>query len=265
MLVDDEMYERSVAFDTSGGEGLKVTVGVELSRTEEATLLNKLCKIHGEQYRPFGTKSRDLNLDDVPMERLIRGCPGQICVALHDGRPDRIQPIEAVHSAILFDCLGDSDSPPVVVADGNDKRAKMFDRARRAIDAGSSPVVSCCRAEYYYPHAYLADVLASAIRKFHDFSEMFPRDGFDAVEITTSGTEDGSWNRGYREVTRGDETGSVASYDRRRADAPAERVGCWFRGEFGAGDGDEPATDSTRPTINWLRENGYEAAADRLS
>jgi hypothetical protein len=264
MVVDGDEFERSITFDTSRRNDLKVTVGVELYRDREPELLDTLCRLQGEQYRPFRTKSRDLDLGVVPKRRLIEACPGRIAVALHDGRPDKLALVEAVHSALLYDRLRPFGPEALVVTDGAERRAKLFAGAVSAIDVGPVTPVACQQSEWYYPHAYLADVLAGAIGKYYTESEPFPRESFDAVVVTTNGTHDGGWNRAYRALARRKTFENVPTYRRRRSESPSERIGCWFRGEFGAADGERPDTDSTQHVVNWLDERGYETAATQL-
>lgn len=82
--VDDATYPRSIGFDATERDGLVVTVGVALTRTQEAHLLDVLYrKLNTEGYLPFRTKSRDLSLTPNKIDEVLQNYSSTLCKYLN--------------------------------------------------------------------------------------------------------------------------------------------------------------------------------------
>lgn len=270
MRVGDDRYDRSIAFDASSGAGgdrgsrTTVTIGVEATREQEAELLDICCELQTPQYRPFATKSSDLELATVPLDRIVERFSGRIAVGVHHGPPRELSNVEAVHSALLYDTLRPFESEVVTLCDGEKRRVELLGCALQALGVESTPAVACQRSEFYYPHSYLADLLAGVIRATLDDSESPPEDAFREVPVTSRDESKGRFSMAYNAVAGGRYQWQKSSYDERRAETTSERVECWFDGRFGTSTGERPDTDSVRPVTGWLESEGYDSAADRL-
>lgn len=255
-VVDGAEYSRSVGFDATNRNGLVVTVGVSVNRTQEALLLDDLYReLHSEEYFPFRTKSRDLSLPPEKIETVLLNCRGEIGICIHQDSV-KLPYAEAVHSAIILDELAVPTNKSIVIVDGDESKAELFHHATSGVDIFPPPVVHCTRSELYYPHLLLADLVAGWVADQINASpragsELEPRDPVTAVLNTTSGRR--RWGSGYNATARSE--GSVRShtFEQRYGSSFQERVTCWFHGWFGNQDAFPPASESVSPVAGRLQ------------
>jgi hypothetical protein len=263
LLIGGDEYERSVAFDATGSDDTLVTVGVEVTREQEAHLLDICCDEQGGQYKPFATKSRDLDLDEVPVSELIRRFPGRVAIGRCSTPPDQSLQAEAAHSAVLYSRLEPFESPTAVIGDGDKRHAKQIGRALKALGIRDVPVVPCHKSEFYYPQSYFADLLAETVTERCNITGI---DIQKTCEILTRACDDGDrfWET-YNQVSAGRYDYQLPDRDERLAQKSSTRAISWFEGCFGNNAGDQPQTNSTRRVRNWLERNERAAAAERIS
>lgn len=261
---------RSVGFDGTHRSGVVVTVGISITREQEALLLEDLYQsLHSYGYDPFRTKSRDLDLPPGEVIDVLKRCSGEVGVYYHtDGV--NLGYAEPTHSAML---MQDLEAPPqdtVAIVDGGDGHAKKLYRAADGMGISPPPVAHCPRSELYYPHLLLADLAAGVIAdKLNDDATTLhgttPSDPVRVLEDTTPSSYQGDWNRGYEAVARKSGRTPEPPFVQRRADSVRERVACWFHGYFGTTNGPAPDSDSVTPVISRLQHLDCREVAEWLS
>lgn len=263
LLIGGDEYERSVAFDGTKAGGTQVTVGVEATREQEAQLLDICCDEQGDQFRPFATKSDNLDLNEVPVGELIERFPGRVAVGLCSGAPNQFIQAEAAHSAVLYSKLDPVESTTAVIADGDEIHAERLGEALWSLEAGRVPAVPCHKSEFYYPQSYLADLLAGAIAGDYDITNSEVQ---EACEVWTEASDDGDpfW-KAYNAVRAGEYSYRLPDREEKIAQKPSTRARVWFGGSFRSNAGSQLQTDSTRRVETWLERNGHTAAAERIS
>ncbi|MEZ3143400.1 hypothetical protein [Halobaculum sp. MBLA0143] len=263
LLIGGDEYKRSVAFDATEESGTLVTVGVAVTREQEAQLLNICCDEQNEQYKPFATKSRQLNLNEVPVGELIRRFPGRIAIGRCTEPPNQDLQAEAAHSAVLYNKLNPFESATAVIADGDERQAERLGRALKTLRIRDTPAVPCHRSESYYPQSYFADLLAAAIARD---CEITSSDLQEECELWTAASDNGDrfWEV-YNKVGAGRHSYQVPTREERLANKQSTRAKAWFNGCFGSNSGELLQTNSTRRVKNWLWRNEYAAAAERIS
>lgn len=255
-VVGDERYSQSVGFDATNRDGLIVTVGVSVNRTQEGRLLDELyCELHSEGYLPFRTKSRDLSLPSENIETVLQNCRGEIGICVHQDSV-KLPYAEAVHSAIIVDELAIPTNDSIVIVDGDEGKANLFHHAAKGIDLTRPPVVHCTRSELYYPHLLLADLVAGWVAEKIVSSEIavteLSQEGtVTTLENTTTGGE--RWGSGYSAAARQEGQNIRTSFEQRYADSLQERVVCWFNGWFGYQNAPAPSSDGVSPVTGRLK------------
>lgn len=249
---------RSVGFDATHRSGVVVTVGISLTRDEEALLLEDLYQtLHTHGYDPFRTKSRDLDLPPEDVIAVLKRCTGEVGVYYHtDGV--NLGYAEPTHSAMLLQNLEAPPNDTVAIVDGADGHAKKLYRAADGMGLSPPPVAHCPRSELYFPHLLLADLAAGVLAdKLTDdvsaLSSTTPTDPIQVLEDTTPSSYQGDWNRGYESVARQSGRTPEPPFVQLRADSVRERVACWFHGYFGTTNGPAPTTDSVTPVVSRLQ------------
>lgn len=254
-------YCQSFALDACRRAGVTVTVGVEATREQEAELLNDCCETQSSDYTPFNQKYGPDDSMEVPVETLVERFRGRIGVAVQRGSPGGLPRAEAANSAVLYAKMQIGTST-VVVTDGSEYRAELLWRALKSYEEEPSPVVACQKSEFYYPQSYLADLIASRVAEERvDFLRRV-QDSIETVELTG---EHGRFDKFYGVIAGERFEYEPPNYDTLHAQRQSTRVRAWFDGKFGQSGGGQPQTSSTRPSRNWLRSEGYDAVADRLS
>jgi hypothetical protein len=255
-VVDDAEYSRSIGFDATNRDGLVVTVGVSVNRTQEALLLDTLYReLHSEGYLPFRTKSRDLSVPPEKIESVLLNCRGEVGICIHQDSV-KLPYAEAVHSAIILDELAVPTNKSIVIVDGDESKAALFHYATGGVDVVPSPVVHCTRSELYYPHLLLADLIAGWLA---DQIESSPRAAYDwtptepvsVIQNTTAGGE--RWGSGYNAAARSEGGVRRPTFEQRYGSSFQERVTCWFHGWFGNQHAHPPASESVSPVAGRLR------------
>ena len=255
-VVDDAEFSQSIGFDATNRDGLIVTVGISVNRTQEAILLDELYhELHSEGYLPFRTKSRDLSLPPEKIKTVLLDCRGEIGICIHQDAV-KLPYAEAVHSAIISDELAIPTNKSIVIVDGDESKAKLFHHATAGIELTPPPVVHCTRSEMYYPHLLLADLVAGwvadEIKSNPDTaSDLTPVGPVTAVEDTTTRGE--RWSRGYNATARKEGEDATHSFEQRYADSFQERVTCWFHGWFGYQNAHPPSSEGISPVAGRLR------------
>jgi len=255
-IVDDAHYSQSIGFDATDRDGLIVTVGVFLNRTQEAFLLDELYQeLHDEDYLPFRTKSRNLSLPSEKIEAVLLNCRGEVGICIHQGSV-KLPYAEAVHSAIIVNKLEIPTNKSIVIVDGGQDKAKLFHHATSGVDLTSPPVVHCTRSEMYYPHLLLADLVAGWVAdeiqsNQGTVSELTPVGPVTTVENTSVGGE--RWNSGYNAAARKEGENARSSFEQRYAYSFQERVTCWFHGWFGYQNAPPPSSDGVSPVTGRLQ------------
>ena len=262
LQVSNKNYQRSVSFDAANKDGTVVTVGVETTRREEAKLLNLCCDRQASQYEPFATKSRDLELDTVPIKQLMRDSPGRVAVALCSENPDNFVRAEAAQSAVLYDGLTPFESTTVAIADGDKRHAELLGKGLKALGNEGKTVVACQRSELYYPQSYFADLLAGTIVRRPDLAAESLLGSFDFT--TGVDTDRGLFWKAYNNIGAGRYDYQVPDYKKQVGHEPATRAISWFNGAFASNTGNRPVTDSTHRIETWLNNNDYDAIADQI-
>jgi len=253
--VDDAEYSQSVGFDATNRDGLVVTVGVFLNRTQEANLLDELYrKLHSEGYLPFRTKSRDLSLPHEKIESVLENCRGEVGICIHQDSMT-FPYAEAVHSAIILDELAVPTNNSIVIVDGGESKSTLFHHAASGVSVVPPPVVHCTRSELYYPHLLLGDLIAGWAA---DQIEATPSTAYDlpslgpitTVKNTTARGE--QWSRGYNATARKEGDVQEHTFEQRYASSFQERVTCWFHGWFGYQNAGPPPSDGVSPVAGRL-------------
>lgn len=256
-------YDQSVAFDGTKKDGTMVTVGAKVTREQEAKLLNICCDAQGDGYKPFATKSRGLDPDQVPIKNLIKRFPGKIAVSLCPENPDKVIQAEAAQSADLYNKITRPESAVVAIADGDKKHARLLGKGIKSLSNAEKPVVACQKSEFYYPHSYFADLLANFIARNYNRKDKFPQRAFEVVVV--SNTESSCFWEAHNKIGSERYEYEVPKYKQKQADKSSTRALSWFNGEFGGNSpNDQLQTDSTQPIRNWLSNNGYSTAANSI-
>ncbi|WP_135854752.1 hypothetical protein [Halorussus salinus] len=269
-VVDGESRAWSIGFDATKRDGVLVTVGVLVNRTQEARLLERLyVALSDDGYRPFRTKSRDLSLPPRKLRGVLLRCAGKVGICVHRDYVT-LSYAEATHSAILLDELGVPTTDAVVIMDGDESRADLLYHAASGIEVVPPPVVNCARAELYYPHLLLADFVAGAVAgqirsDSTVVSGVSPGGSVVSVKDTTGSSHAGRWDRGYAAAARSEGETPRPAFEQRYADSLRERVSCWFRGQFGNRDSLPPTSDGIAPVVGRLEAVDCEAVATWLS
>lgn len=269
-IVDENSRPRSIGFDATDRQDLVVTVGVLVNRTQEATLLNDLYQtIHGDGYRPFRTKSRDLSLPPAKVRQLLLGCNGKVGICVHQDDV-KLPFAEAVHSAILLDELSVTTDDTIAIVDGDQGRADKLYQTAGAIDVVPPSVTNCVQSELYYPHLLLADLIAGVVADTlaADPTDLPSASDDGPVEMileTTPESRKGRWGRGYSAAARGEGEIQRAKFKQRYADSVRERVSCWFHGTFGKTHAPPPESDGIQPVVGRLEAMGCSDVATWLA
>lgn len=261
---------RSVGFDGTQRSGVVVTVGISITRDQEALLLENLYQtLHTHGYDPFRTKSRDLDLPPEKVIDVLNGCGGEVGVYYHtDGV--NLGYAEPTHSAMLLQELEAPPQDTVAIVDGADGHAKKLYRAADGMGLSPPAVAHCPRSELYYPHLLLADLAAGVIAdKLVDddtaFHGAIPDNPVQVLEDTTPSSYQGDWNKGYESVARKSGRHPEPPFVQRRANSVRERVACWFHGHFGTTAGPAPDSDSVTPVVSRLQHLECREVAEWLS
>lgn len=265
-VVDDELRTRSIGFDAAKRDGLLVTVGVLLNRTQEAILLEHLYReLADDGYLPFRTKSRDLELPPKKIQNVLTRCRGEVGICIH--RDSVTLPYaEATHSAILLDELSVTTNDAIAIVDGDRSRANFLYYATSGLEVVPPPVVNCTQSELYYPHLLLADLVAGSVAEQigsnpEVANTVSPEEPVAVVTDTTTSSHEGRWDRGYSAVARSEGTVPRPTFEQRYASSFRERVTCWFQGQFGHRDSHPPTSDGIRPVVGRLEALGCDAVA----
>lgn len=278
-------YSSSVAIDASTIKGTTVTTAAHITRNREIELLDSVLRhsdaiqssthLDGDErvllggFKPFRTKAADLDrdLDRRFFEGVIAENKGYITGFQHIHRGNaQTHQIEAVHSAILInDILKNTDGRPLILLDGDEGKGSAFVRAVAGLTNETVDVVHCFRAEWYYPHALLADLSANYIAgQIHNgnysYNEPLLR---TPLAKQTRGND---WGKAFSSMETSREEYVHANIRTKRGDSAAERARCWFDGAVTAGPGDEQLiTASTTPIENYLRQLGHCRLADEIA
>lgn len=176
-----DTFRSSIALDASTIGDTTVTVAVSATRNDELDVLDSLCR-HADRvesttvagdgdgrtvlggFEPFATKSRDLdrNADRRFFECVIAEHRSRIrgLRHVHRGNPST-HDIEAIHSAILVnDILSRWHEHPLVLLDGDETKGISLRKALDGLGVVAPGLTHCVRAELYYPHSLLADLVA---------------------------------------------------------------------------------------------------------
>ncbi|MCY4732343.1 hypothetical protein KY092_17460 [Natronomonas gomsonensis] len=269
-IVDEDSRPRSIGFDATDRQGLVVTVGVLLNRTQEATLLDDLYQtIYDDGYRPFRTKSRDLSLPPAKVQELLLRCNGEVGICVHQDDV-KLPFAEAVHSAILLDELSVTTDDTIAIVDGDQGRADKLYQTAGAIDVVPPSITNCAQSELYYPHLLLADLVAGVVADTlaADPTALSSASVAGPVEMileTTPESRKGRWGRGYSAAARGEGEVRRAKFEQRYADSVRERVSCWFHGTFGKTHAPPPESDGVQPVVGRLEAMGCSDVATWLA
>lgn len=282
---DSTEYRASIALDASTIEGITVTVAVRATRDEEVNILDSLLRhadtINSSEvfgsgsdrtvvggFSPFATKARDLDHSEDArfFEGVIAENKRHISGFQHNHRGNaETAQVEAVHSAILVDdTLANCRETPLVLVDGASDKGMHLIKALDGLAAQSPPIVNCFQAEFYYPHALLADLTANYLawqinEGSFDYSDPLIR----AFPAKQSRGED--WGKAFNSLKKSSKTYSIEPIRQRRADSKAERVRCWYDGAVTPDHGaNKVSTDSVHSIVQYLRELGYKRVASEL-
>lgn len=260
----DTTYKRSIAVDASTDGDITVTVAVSASRTDELDILDSIyTAAEGYSFFPFRDKSQDLEYEDSIglFEAVIDANTDRLEATAYLGNdgsdPERV---EAVQSAVLVEELGLSDA--LVILDGNENKAERFGRAITAISDSCSPIATCIQSELYYPTFLLADLCASYLA--HEIDH--PRHCSEVTPSTPVTKEEFSnyWGSAYNSVVNSSDQIDTEPIEQHRADTVPTRLNCWFEGHMGGGE-PMPFDTSVQPIVRYVRDQGYEELATRLS
>lgn len=261
-------FHSSVALDASTVDGITVTVGVEMTRSEELELLDTLCaSVDDEVFKPFYDKSNSLDrsTDSTFVEDLLAGWQDHTVAYshFHEGNA-QTQQVEAVHGAIIVDDIYSSGEEPLVLVDGGENKAKPFLLASAGLWPSLPPTAHCVQAELYYPAALLADLTANFVAArmaddAYDYSSPLLR--APSAEHVRSD----KWGQAYSSFYSADLSYDPVPLPHRRGETVKERICCWFNGAVAPGEAPPPDTDSISPVINYARTNGFTSIAATLS
>jgi len=260
----DTTYDQSIAIDASTVDDVTVTVAVSADRADELEILDSIyTAAEGYSFFPFRDKSDDLEHErSVDLfERVIAANRHRLRATAHLGAdgsdPERV---EAVQSAVLTREIGADDR--LVILDGNEDKAERFGRAVSGISESCPPVVTCIQSELYYPTSLLADLCASHLAYQIDH----PRHCGEVTPSAPVTKEDFNhrWGPAYSTMITSTDSITTESIEQRRAETVRTRMNCWFEGQMGGGE-PVPYDVSVRPIAQYVREQGYEELATRLS
>lgn len=253
--VDDATYPRSIGFDATERDGLVVTVGVALTRTQEAHLLDVLYrKLNTEGYLPFRTKSRDLSLTPNKIDEVLQNCNGEVGICIHEDSV-KLPFAEATHSAIILDALAIPTNKTIVIVDGDNSKSKLFQHATSGVELTPPPIVYCTQSEMYYPHLLLADLIAGRIadeilaraNAVNNIKKIGP---IEVIKETTNGSS--QWGQAYHAAARQRSKLLNREFEQRYASSFQERVTCWFNGWFGYQNARPPASNNVPAIVGRL-------------
>lgn len=265
--VNGDNKPESVAFDATDRHGSIVTVGVCLNRSQEATLLDDLYnQLKSCDYRPFETKSRDLELPPGVVAALISQYDDHIGVCVHPDAAPKLPYAEATHSAILLERLITTVYGTVGIVDGDESRAEQLVYATEGLGFEPPPVANCVQGERYYPHILLADLIAGEVADALADGALSAGSitcgSLEPVINTLSGSESDQWERAYDAVARGNSEHEYPTVEQRYAESTQSRIVCWFRGQMGKKHAPGPATSSTQPVARRLEAMGNDTVAE---
>lgn len=260
----ESSYDQSIAIDASTIGDITVTVAVRASRSEELEILDDIYDAaEGYPFFPFRDKSHDLEYEASLelFEAVIEANRHRLHPTVHLGRdgsgPERV---EAVQSSIVSSRLGFDDS--LVILDGDVDKAERFGRAIQGLSDSRPAVATCIQSELYYPTVLLADLcanhLANQIDEAQDCYEVPP-----TAPITKERFDD-QWGSAYNAMIRVSDPVPPVSIEQRRAETVRSRMHCWYQGQMGGGDPVQ-FDHSTRPVVEYARQQGYDELASRLS
>lgn len=278
-------YKSSIAIDACTIEGTTVTVAVHATRDEEVAILDCLLrhsdaiqsqKVLGSGsdktviggFSPFATKARDLDHeeDSTFFESVILENKQHISGFQHSHRGNaNSEDVEAVHSSILVeDAREHTKENPLVLVDGGRDKGKRLVKSLSGLTDEFPAIVNCLQAEYYYPHALLADLTANYLAWLINEGEFDYMDplvrAFPAKHYRGE-----AWGKAFSSLKNSTEEYNMEPIRQRRADSKPERVRCWYDGAVTAGNGSEDvATDSLHSICQYLKRIGYEELATEL-
>jgi len=260
--------KKSVGLDATDRGRTVVTVGVLANRTQEARLLEEMYRnLRDYCYKPFRTKSRDLDIPQDTIYEILDSHRSKIGVCIDRNPPD-LRYAEAAHSAIIIDELEMAVDESIAIVDGDKNRADSLYRAADGVGKPLPPVVNCIRSELYYPHSLFSDLVAGALADDinEDNNDRVYRVLDEKVDTYVETTQGGErYAKANESIDRKSADIPEVWYEQRRAEDFQERVNCWYQGIFGSRSSDRPMSDSVNPAAQRLEAMDCTEVAEWLS
>lgn len=282
---ESSKYNSSIAIDASTVGETTVTIAVHATRNEEVCILNNILqnsdyiesdimlgsgkeKTRVGGFSVFSTKASDLDndTDEVFFKKVIKEHNNLIVGFYHrHDKHTNTEDIEAVHSAILIhDIININEESPLILLDGDKNKGKNLVRAFSKLSDKNLPIVNCFQAEYYYPHALLADITANYFARKID-KESFNHSNSLINIYSAKYKEQNKWGKSFHSLKNSDEKYTIEPITQRRADSRAERIRCWYDGIVTSDKRLKSVkTDSINPISQYLKNNGYDELASEF-
>lgn len=252
---------------------MTTAVAVPGCRRDEVDILHSINEAaieSGVEFVPFKSKSTHFSKEDdrAFFSRLISTNERRLTgLHFHHESASRNQHyVEAVLTAILVAELHETlPSPWFVLVDGDENKVRTLAKACAGLEVDSPSLTNCYKAEWYYPHSLLADLVAGYLSWQLDTGRYDYTDPLLRVPAADR-TKSELWGTAFSYLQRKQRQPAYEPLDFgiAMADNESDRMRIWHDGRLARGEARSAPLTSPRHVVAAVEEFGYEPLADRL-